>query len=1107
MLVHVEDDDDTAGIGEVDSAVQLSTEAEQGRQPRIGGRALGAVGKPALQVLQLHPADADGFGQLVLRDLFHAALLRDLRTESDRIEEQLLVSLDRHATTTDGGRVIVCNVYIAFMSVGADSEALRNPIINVPYDIPARHFVIGPSGPTGEIDQRRRPSESFIPVPAARKGAAQEALDFDITRERRERNDLVNELRREVGRWRESAYNRATPISKKLLTWWASEDRVLFCQREAAETAIFLAEVAGRYGFTDWRRRLDEANDEYNSALPRIALKMATGSGKTVVMAMLIAWQTANKVQSPRDARFAKRFLVVAPGVTIRDRLRVLQPADPGNYYDERDLVPPDLRSIVNQAQIVVTNEHAFELKTQSVAPVARAILRGGTGGDPFVETPEAMVSRVLRAFGASRDQIVIFNDEAHHCYQDRPFASKLSKDEQEANATARRWFRGLQAVQRKLGIKSIYDMSATPYFLNGSGYPEGYIFPWVVSDFSLMDAIESGVVKIPRLPVDDDATGDIVTYLRLWDHIGTELPKRKPASLWTPPKELEGALESLYRSYKQSFERWQAELADSGEPPPVFIVVCPNTVVSRLVFDWIASPARPLPLLSNTEEGAELRRPRTVLIDSAQLESGEAIKGEFKDAATSEIDAFKAELRRRRDPGVDPDKLTDEDLLREVMNTVGKKGRLGGDVRCVVSVAMLTEGWDANTVTHILGIRAFHSQLLCEQVVGRGLRRRSYALDPATRMFEPEYANVYGIPFQFIPSDRSTPEAPPRPPAALVESVPGREHLRITFPRLDGYRVEIPDEPLIFDRDDAPRFTIGASTVPTTTSIEGIVGADEVDASDPSRFRTQQIAYALAARLLKQPSLITSAGDERPWDFGELVRGCRAWLENCVDVEPGYSLGHLMSTTEWQFEAVECIERTVSRIDGGRERLRPMLRRFEPVGSTADVSFVTRKRVEPAEKSEVSHVTLDGQGGNTWEQLAAAAFELDARVHAYVKNDHLGFEIPYLHKGRSHAYLPDFLVRLVTRPGDVERTLIVEVSGGLKSPGPTRAKADTARNQWCAAVNNHGGFGRWGYIEITSMDGIRAALAEAISLLYVDAPITGDPDLIDYAGTRDVAS
>jgi type III restriction enzyme len=1016
------------------------------------------------------------------------------------------------------------------------AASLQEPILNSPYDEPDRHFAIGPHGPTGEVRAGRRASESFIPIPQSRKrGAAfdsgfrQEAADFDVTGERREENTLINDLRREVERWRHRGYDGATATSKKLMTWWSDpgrgEDRVFFCQREAAETAIFLAEVAGRHGYGDWRRRLEPFNAEQNDGLPRFALKMATGTGKTVVMAMLIAWQVLNKVASPRDARFARNFLIVTPGITIRDRLRVLQPSDPGNYYAERDLVPPELVADLRRAQVVVRNYHAFlpreATEVRGVAKTTKELLRAGRKVDPFTESPAAVVSRVLRDFGsdALAQPLVVFSDEAHHCYQDRPVdgsaADSPSKEERDANDEARVWFRGVREIAARAKLKAVYDLSATPYYLKGSGYPEGYIFPWTVSDFSLMDAIESGIVKIPRLPVDDDATGDLVTYLRLWDHVGDQLPRRrstKPSELagWVPPKELEGALLSLYRSYRRSFERWESSLAELGEPPPVFIVVCPNTVVSKLVYDWIAGGpvgsdtsevgttsyrAGRLDLLSNVVDGAPLARPRTILVDSAQLESGDKLSADFKQAAADEIDAFKAEYRLRHQ-GADAEAITDEDLLREVMNTVGKRGTLGEPIRCVVSVAMLTEGWDANTVTHILGIRAFRSQLLCEQVVGRGLRRRSYALNDDGRL-DPEYASVYGIPFAFLPSDKPISDPKPASVPQRVATVPGREDLRIEFPRLVGYRVEIPDEQLHFDAGEDSLLEIGPSTVPTTTDVGGIVGAEERVQEDFSDVRRQRVAYELAKRLLD--SHFAAGAERRPWLFPRLAQLCSQWIDECVTVVPPYGIGWLM-LSQLQADAADRIYASIVRVDDRRARLRPMLRPVEAVGSTGEVHFLTHKATVPTEKSEVSHVVLDGGGGgNTWEQLLAAECELSRDVASYVKNDHLGFAIPYVHQGRTHSYMPDFLLRLRRRDGDVQRVLIVEVSGGQKSPGPTKVKAETARDSWCVAVNNHGGFGRWGYVEITEMVGVRARLGDAIAALYDDAPVIGDPELRDF--------
>lgn len=1010
------------------------------------------------------------------------------------------------------------------------TETIDNPILNSPYEQPDRHYAIGPQGPTGEIRDGRRPSESFIPIAVSKKGtdsSEQQGFDFDVTGERREKNSLINDLRRDVGRWRcDGQYAGVTPISRKLLQHWADsarENRVVFAQREAAETAIFITEVAGRHAsYADWRKRLEPENMAHNNGLPRAALKMATGSGKTVVMAMLIAWQTLNKQYSPRDARFTNRFLVVAPGITIRDRLRVLMPEDAENYYDLRDLVPADLKGGLDTARIVITNYHSFLLKDakeiRGVAKNTRLLLKGDRPDDPFKETPQAMVSRVLRDLGPERQQIMVFNDEAHHCYLARPIQTgeKRAKEQNDENEQAGVWFSGLQAVARHVGIKQIWDLSATPFYLNGSGYNEGYIFPWTVSDFSLMDAIEAGIVKVPRTPVDDDADDDLVTYLRLWEHVGAHLPKRAVKNAvkdWLPPKELEGALRSLYRSYEKAYAHWEKELRPHSETPPVFIVVCPNTVVSKLVYDWISGEAvineggeviahKPgnLGLFNNIVDGQPVARPVTILVDSVQLESGDALKDDFKNAAALEIAKFKAEYRQRK-PGADAEKLTDEDLLREVMNTVGKKGKLGADVRCVVSVSMLTEGWDANTVTHILGVRAFGSQLLCEQVVGRGLRRRNYATND-DGYFEPEYANVYGIPFQFISSDKPISDPPPPKPSIEVRALEGREDLRIRFPKLDGYRVELPDEDIWLDLGSAPVFEIGPNTVPTWVEMGGVIGKRELEEGDPTSYRPQQVAFALAKRILDQ--YFTQPGDKRPWLFPKLVKICQDWIDQRVVLKGDYSLGYLMTITEARVLAAEQVWNAITgHIGNRRERLRPMINRFDPEGSTGDVDFITRKRVVTAEKSEVSHVTLDGKDGNTWEQLLANELELNKNVHSYVKNDHLGFAVPYVYKGRSHSYIPDFLVRLVKQDAsDVDRTLIIEVSGSQKSPGPTLQKATTARGSWCVAVNNHGGFGRWGYIEMTDPTSFKVRIAEAIQALYDDQPIIGDPDLLDFYET-----
>ncbi|MDP9222297.1 MAG: DEAD/DEAH box helicase family protein [Actinomycetota bacterium] len=995
---------------------------------------------------------------------------------------------------------------------------IDNPIINQPYAVPDRHFRFDEDGITDHIVEGRRPSAYFVPIPASRKRSAQLQLATEWTRDRLKPNDLVNQLRSRVDIWRKRGRPGLTPTSRRLLDYWTDPSRerpLFFCQVEALETIMYLTECAAKQGDAWVANQLADANAESNSGLPRVAMKMATGSGKTVVMAMLIAWHTLNR-QAERSAKgFSDAFLVVSPGITIRDRLRVLLPSDPGNYYRERDLVPAELTGDLQRAQVLITNFHAFGLRdtkdARGVSRTTKEVL-----GASFTETPDQMVRRVCREFGGKRN-ILVLNDEAHHCYRRKAepdVEEALSGDERVEAKTreeeARVWISGLEAVRDKIGIRVVYDLSATPFFLRGSGYSEGTLFPWVVSDFSLIDAIESGIVKIPRVPVADDAmAGEAPTYRDLWSRIRDGLPRkgRGADSVDGPPRppvELEGALHSLYDHYARSYHRWAADdMARGGATPPVFIEVCNNTNVSKLVFDYIAGWDKPqpdgtmraqegrLPLFRNEDDGRWLDRPRTILVDSRELESGGALSPEFKRIAAREIEEFKSDLRQRF-PGRDADAVTDADLLREVMNTVGKPGRLGEGVRCVVSVSMLTEGWDANTVTHILGVRAFGTQLLCEQVVGRGLRRRSYVVGD-DGLFTPEYAEVYGVPFSFIPTAGSTVDPMPGPTPTRVRALADRAHLEITFPRVTGYRMEIADERLYADFGDPAdtgnpcTFLLTARDLPSTTEVTGIVGPGERHTLEALRaVREQQVIFALAREVLDR-HLRDESGNERPWYFPQLVPIVRDWLRECVAYADGTFVGMLL-LAEPSAQAVERIRRGLARVVGARsERLLPIVRPYDPVGSTAWVDFDTTKGTylaDPA-KSPVSHVVLDGKGGNDWEAKVAAVLESLPAVESYVKNDHVGFTIPYVDTdGEQRSYAPDFLVRLAVAEGDEAATLVVEVSGGGHGAGTKAEKVAAARELWVPAVNAQGGFGRWGFVNVTDPWDCRAVLSPAIAAL-----------------------
>jgi len=996
---------------------------------------------------------------------------------------------------------------------------IENPIINSPFEEPRRHFRFDEEGITNEIVEARRVSQYFIPIAKPRKKSKDKQQVFDEwTEDRIEENKTVNEIRRLVNIWREGRYlDDVTRPTARLLEYWRRPDRarrLFFCQIEALETLIYITEVAKRYGHTWIENDLRNSGADANPGLLRIACKMATGSGKTVVMTMLIAWQMLNKLANPQDARFTDTFLIVTPGITIRDRLRVLLPSDPGNYYRAMDIVPADLIDKMGRTKILVTNFHTF-LRREKVkaAALTKEILRQGDDS-AFTESEGEMVRRVCRSLGTKKN-IIVINDEAHHCYRRRvgEVEEKLTGDErkeaEQRDKAARVWISGLEAAQRKMGIKAVYDLSATPFFLRGSGYSEGTLFPWVVSDFSLIDAIEAGIVKVPRVPVADNAmTGEMPTYRELWLRIRDDLPKkgrRTDAVTGEPklPAPLEGALQSLYANYAKCYERWEnnADARANGLTPPVFIVVCNNTNVSKMVFDYISGWEKPLPdgatvavpgkldIFSNVEGGRFTDRPNTILIDSEQLESGEAMSDEFKKIAAMEINEFKAEYRRRF-PGSDPEKLTDEDLLREVLNTVGKPGKLGENVKCVVSVSMLTEGWDANTVTHILGVRAFGTQLLCEQVVGRGLRRMSYHAEPRAanlgngqsvefEAFPVEYAEVYGVPFSFIPSAGSQSDPKPGPSPTHVRALEDRIACEITFPRIDGYRYELPAERLSAQFGDESKLVLTTAHVPTKVENAPIVGESSILTLDELKARRlQEVTFLLAKRVLEH-YFRDDQQNVKPWLFPDLLNISRRWLAECVVCKDN-TFPQLLILLENAYDAADRIYRAIVAASAGEKRLLPIPKPYDTVGTTRHVDFDTT-RPNPyrtrADKCHLSHVVCDTE---SWEQKMAQTLEDMDEVLCYVKNHNLGFLIPYTTGGNQHNYMPDFIVRIDDGhgPGNL-LSLIVEVTGAKDKD--KQAKVSTARTLWVPAVNNAGTWGRWAFIEVTdpwdAMGALRGAL------------------------------
>ena len=987
-------------------------------------------------------------------------------------------------------------------------QFFEHPVINSPYEYPVRHWELDATGqPTQQILEKRRRAEFITPIPKPkkRKRSEQKEMVFDegaglsTEDQQYDPTSIINEFRHHIDQWRalpNSSNWLVTPETTRLLQHWRhhsfSNIRPFFCQVEAVETAIWLSEVAPQMGKTGKKflEHLTAANEQANPELFRIALKMATGAGKTTVMAMLIAWQTINAARHPNSRRFTRGFVVVTPGLTIRDRLRVLQPNDPDSYFKSRELVPTDMLRELERAKIVITNFHAFKLRERmEVSKGGRSLLQGRGDALNTLETEGQMLQRVMPDLMGMKN-VMVFNDEAHHCYREKPGSDEEGdlkgddrKEAEKNREAARLWISGLEAVKRKLGMNRAFDLSATPFFLRGSGYAEGTLFPWTMSDFSLMDAIECGIVKLPRVPVADNIPGNEMPKFRnLWEHIGKKMPKKgrgkaktlDPLSL---PVELQTALEALYGHYEKTYKLWE----ESGiRVSPCFIVVCNNTSTSKLVYDFISGFQREnedgsttlqngrLALFRNFDEhGNQLGRPRTLLVDSEQLESGDALDSNFREMASDEIERFRREIIERTGDRRQAENISDQDLLREVMNTVGKEGRLGEAIRCVVSVSMLTEGWDANTVTHVLGVRAFGTQLLCEQVIGRALRRQSYDLNEEG-LFNVEYADILGIPFDFTAKPVVAPPQPPRETIHVKAIRPERDELEIRFPRVQGYRVELPNERLTAEFNDDSVLELTPDLVgPSITKNAGIIGEDvDLSLEHLGDMRRSTLLFHVAKRLLY--TKWRDPGEEPKLHlFGQLKRITKQWLDNCLVCKGGTYPAQLIYQ-ELADMACERITAGITRKLIGESPIKAVLDPFNPTGSTAFVNFNTSKKDRwetDARRCHINWVILDSD----WEAEFCRVAEAHPRVKAYVKNHNLGLEVPYKYGSESRRYIPDFVVLVDDGRGDEDLLhLVVEIKGYRREDA--KEKKSTTETYWIPGVNNLGQYGRWDFAEFTEV-------------------------------------
>jgi type III restriction enzyme len=1046
----------------------------------------------------------------------------------------------------------------------AQDYEVPEPILNSAFEEPGEHWYIR----EGEIPDRRpgrRKAMVFQPRdqaeawdvvadPTLKSLAPEYDRGYELV--------LVNQVRERVKAWRDQGYPGATGTTLELFQWWRREgrkQRLFFTQLEAVETIAFLTEAR-----QDFRQGLqvprDEPSDDRKSdgysGFTRYACKMATGSGKTTVMAMLAAWSILNKLNDRSNASFSDVVIIVCPNVTIRDRLQELNPGGgEASLYRTRDLVPPHLMALLSQGKVAVTNWHVFEPQTMQVGGVSAKVARAGvpvrvrekvtigpkktvarnirylTEDDlarqiaagiisvmpgteerdkdgtlkrvsieslKYVESDTALLTRVLGRDIGSKQNVLVMNDEAHHAYRirregDEEQENDLFGEDEEAEEffkEATVWVEGLDKIHKHRGINFCIDLSATPYYL-GRVAQAGRPFPWVVSDFGLIDAIESGLVKIPQLAVRDSTGAEIPGYFNIWRWIQGKLTPAEAGGRRGSPKP-EAILKYAHTPiailggyWEESLTKWSE--AKNDPRPPVFILVCKNTAIAKVMYEWLAEDKKPTGIPSAKIEGFRNRdgQINTIRVDSKvvhETDSGQA-KGDEARWMRFTLDtvgkvAWPADRQGRP---IYPDGF--EALAKKLERGLHPPGR---DIRCIVSVGMLTEGWDANTVTHIVGLRPFMSQLLCEQVVGRGLRRVSYDVGENGKFTE-EVAQVFGVPFEVIPFKANQGGAPPPPVKRYhVHAIPTKSQFEIRFPRVEGYTQAIRNRVTV-DWSKIPELVLDGQSIPKEVEMKGallnnkgrpsVTGPGRVAevslAPYHAKLRIQELVFDMARDLTRD--FLAQRDTQLPAHvlFPQLVEIVRRYVMDRVTVIPPASRKDLFLSPYYGW----VIERLVGAIQPDTSLGEvPEIPRYEsarPPGSTGEVSFWTSRDVREVVKSHVNFMVADTK---TWEQSVAYTLDKSDLVEAFVKNAGLGFAIPYLNNGQTHDYVPDFIARL---KGEPPVTLILEVKGFDPLEQVKRAAAE----RWVAAVNAEGSFGRWGYAVAKQVSEVPLLLAGATTV------------------------
>lgn len=923
------------------------------------------------------------------------------------------------------------------------SDAMANKrslIISSPFERPTHHW--------------KRASDSRLELVEGRRPAGYEIFDTRNNTVRGVELELVNRIRERVDEWRAADYPGVTAITRQLLEHWRDGGArrlyaFYFCQLEAIETLIWQVEAP-----SEFKQGVAIPGD--GGAWERLCSKMATGSGKTTVMAMIITWQVLNALTYPkRNKDFSRAIFIVAPGLTVKERLQVLQPGHPENYYDLFSVCPNEaLRQKLNQVELLIDNWHSLmPLKEQ-----AKSVVRKGA------ESDEAYVRRVLGKLAAYKD-LVIINDEAHHAYR-KPAEAKVSKKDAEELGIdleeATRWIEGLDRIHKMRRITRCFDLSATPFAPTGRTSTEQSLFEWVVSDFGLNDAIEAGLVKTPRVVIRDNALPNAQTYRSKLYHlyrepeVAEDLNRRGAEPHEALPQIVQEAYTLLGADWRETMLAWKA----AGHlSPPVMLTVCNKTETAARVEHYFRQGDVYWPELKAPE--------RTLRVDSKVLEKAEIGETASADKAYEEVlrsilDAAGIPESRQEDLR----RLKKEELLRAIVDNVGKRGSAGQDLQNVISVAMLSEGWDAKNVTHIMGLRAFTSQLLCEQVIGRGLRRVSYDTEPVlcpdgvTReLFRPEFVNVFGVPLSIFQESDGDGDPPPPPKSSTqIESIADRAELEISWPNV--LRVDVVVRPeLTVDWSKMPPLKIDPAQVHVTADLAPALGgaadlskAVSIDLEAlPEEFRLQRLLFLAARKALSTVEHGYVGG--REWLIQQLVRLVEQFFNSKqLEIPSLFHQDPLRKRILVALSIDTLVQHVVAQIQQqNHERLEPVFDPEFPIGSTRLMrTWYSTKPCLETSKSQISHAVVD----STWEHYTASLLEKRADVSAYVKNDHLGFQIYYLWRGSKRKFVPDFLIRLANG-----KHLVLEIKG--EDSDQNRNKR-MALDTWVRAVNERGGFGSW---------------------------------------------